>query len=66
MSGGGIGNQKNEDDRQVVVFTFSGQLDETDVKAWNDAIGALLTQFGDRVTGVTIKVAGGRNPKRKP
>jgi len=66
MSGGGIGNQKGEDDRQVVIFTFSGPLDEKSVTTWNNAIGALLIEFGDRVTGVTIKESGGRNPKRKP
>ena len=65
MSGGGIGTQNNDDDRQVVIFTFSGKLSETEKNAWNDAIGPLLTQFDGKLTGVTLKDAGGLNPKRR-
>jgi hypothetical protein len=65
MSGGGIGNQGGDDDRQVVIFTFSGALNPLHVEAWNNAIGPLLTQFDGKLTGVTLKDVGGRNPKRK-
>jgi hypothetical protein len=66
MSGGGIGAQTGDDDRQIVVFTFSGKLDAKEAAEWNTKIGELLMTFGDRVTGVTLKDVGGRNPKRKP
>jgi hypothetical protein len=57
MSGGSIGEQHNADDRQLVVFTFSGPLDQNAVKAWNEAIGPLMEQFGNSVAAVTIEGA---------
>jgi len=63
MSGGGIGPQNHDDDRQVVIFTFSGPLKPDDVKAWNAAIGPLLYQFGTSLSGVTME---GVKNKPKP
>jgi len=55
MSGGGIGDQKHDDDRQVVIITFSGALDRQTVKNWNQTIENFREQFGDRMSGVTLK-----------
>jgi hypothetical protein len=57
MSGGSIGHQADADDRQLVVFTFSGALDPEAVNAWNAAIGPLMKQFGRSIAGVTIEGA---------
>jgi hypothetical protein len=66
MSGGGIGKQTGEDDRQIVIFTFSGTLDGQKVDDWNKSIGDFLTAFEGHLTGVTLKDVGGVNPRRKP
>jgi hypothetical protein len=64
MSGGGIGNQNHDDDRQVVIITFSGALDRTTVENWNQAIKNFQEQFGDRMSGVTLK--GTQKSAQKP
>jgi len=64
MSGGGIGNQNDDDDNQVVIFTFTGKLDPDDVKKWNKAINAQKEKFGNSLVGVTIK--GVKNPTPGP
>jgi hypothetical protein len=58
MSGGGIGNQSGAEDRQVVIFTFSGPLRQQDVDSWNAAIEDMLELFGDSLVGVTMVGAG--------
>ena len=66
MSGGGIGHQSGEDDHQVVIFTFTGQLKRADVAAWNAAVGDLLKKFGGKLSGVTLSGAKGpKSAKRK-
>jgi len=64
MSGGGIGNQSHEEDRQVVILTFSGALERRDVAAWNRAIEGFKRQFGESLSGVTI-VGAPKGPKRR-
>ena len=54
MSGGYIDSQQNRE-HQVVLFTFKGTITAGLVTKWNDAILDLKKQFGDLVTGVTIK-----------
>ena len=54
MSGGGIGNQNGADDRQVVIFTFSGPLRQRDVDTWNANVQDMLKLFGPSLVGVTM------------
>ena len=61
---GGIGPQNNDEDRQVVVFTFSGVLTQADADRWNNAIGPLLDEFGASLTAATIEGAKGK-PRMK-
>lgn len=63
MSGGGIGDQDENDDSHVVIFTFTGKLNPDDVKAWNRAIRALKQRFGPSLVGLTSLEA--RAPRRK-
>jgi hypothetical protein len=64
MSGGGIGNQNHDDDRQVVIITFSGALDPQTVKDWNQTIKNFQTNFGESMSGVTLK--GTQKSAQKP
>jgi hypothetical protein len=56
MSGGYIDEQQKYD-HQVVIFTFVGQINEADIKAWNLAVAQLKGHFKARVTGITLKGA---------
>jgi hypothetical protein len=64
MSGGGIGTQ-GADDRQVVIFTFSGRVAKSDADDWNAAIQSLLDQFGTSLVGATFFDKGGSKPLKQ-
>jgi hypothetical protein len=64
MSGGDIGHQDSDDDRQVVIFTFSGKLRPEDVTAWNTSIKALMQRFNVTSTSVAgVTIVGGAKSK---
>jgi len=65
MSGGGIGTQHGDDDRQIVIFTFRGRLSQKDVDTWNAQISDLLDLFGPSLVGVTMEGVKKSRP-RKP
>jgi hypothetical protein len=46
---------QREGDRQVVIFTFAGNLTEQEVREWNAAVSAMKQLFGNRLIGVTIR-----------
>jgi hypothetical protein len=54
MSGGDIKPQQSGE-HQVVIFTFAGTLNQSDVDEWNKQILALKARFGSNVMVVTIK-----------
>lgn len=59
---GALIREQEDDEHQVVLFTFSGKLTASDVKEWNDAVSTLKKSYGPRLVAVTIK---GQSPPRK-
>ncbi len=41
--------------KQVVIFTFTGPVSDAERDAWNKTILELKKTFGARVSGVTLK-----------
>ena len=55
MTGGFLGLVKKKGTHQIVHLTFSGQIDPTHARKWNESIAELNALFGHNVMGVTIK-----------
>jgi len=61
MDGGYVREQEDEE-HQVVFFTFSGKLSASELKEWNDAVKTLKKSYHSNLVAVTIK---GQAPLRK-
>jgi hypothetical protein len=46
---------QGEGERQIVVFTFAGEITQEQVTEWNARIRALKQMFGTKLVGAVIK-----------